>query len=286
VSDLREALEALHARVDRVERIAADPLAFPRRYAAAEDAEIAALLAAQLAYGRVDLFRPAIAAVLARADEAGGPRAWVDGWNVLRERPFLQDFVYRWNRGEDLLILFGGLRRVIGDGRLADALPAVGADGIGGALGVFVDRVRAACVAEAGVTDFSALPRGLRSLLAHPADGSACKRWNLMLRWLIRPADGVDLGLWTHIAPAHLVIPLDTHVHRIAQRVGLTARKDGSWRTAVEITEALRAFDAEDPVRFDFALAHLGISRGCLGERVEAVCGPCALRPVCRIAAG
>ncbi|HMV65800.1 MAG TPA: DUF2400 family protein, partial [Myxococcota bacterium] len=112
---------------------------------------------------------------------------------------------------------------------------------------------------------------------------SGLKRWHLLLRWMVRPpTEGVDLGLWTTLHPRDLLIPVDTHVGRIARLLGLTARADASWRTAEEITAALRAFDAEDPVRFDFALAHVGISGGCLGHRHPAVCPTCPLSPVCR----
>ncbi|MBW2258057.1 MAG: DUF2400 family protein, partial [Deltaproteobacteria bacterium] len=129
---------------------------------------------------------------------------------------------------------------------------------------------------------FGDLPRGFRTFLPSPTGGSACKRWNMFLRWMVRPpTEGIDLGLWDSLPPSALVVPLDTHVLRIARLVGLTRRRDGSWRTAAEITANLRLLDPDDPVRFDFALAHLGISGACKGRRDEAVCSACPLRPVC-----
>jgi uncharacterized protein (TIGR02757 family) len=113
-----------------------------------------------------------------------------------------------------------------------------------------------------------------------PRNGSACKRWNLYLRWMVR-ADTVDRGLWTCLRPADLVIPLDVHVLRISQFLGLTSRKDASWRTAAEITKGLAELDPNDPVRFDFAISHLGISGACLGYRSPPICAGCALDPVC-----
>lgn len=89
-----------------------------------------------------------------------------------------------------------------------------------------------------------------------------------------------DLGLWP-IEPQSLIIPLDTHVHRIARMVGLTRRTDGSWRTAAEITSNLKRIDPDDPVRFDFVLAHLGIDGRCKGKKVDAICKECMLVPVC-----
>ncbi len=114
-----------------------------------------------------------------------------------------------------------------------------------------------------------------------PRAGSACKRLLLYVRWMVRPADGVDLGLWP-LDPSLLVIPVDTHIHRIGRNLGLTERNDASWRTAEEITAALRHLDAADPVRYDFALCHMGVSRDCPSRRDPAKCEPCVLRPVCR----
>jgi len=114
-----------------------------------------------------------------------------------------------------------------------------------------------------------------------PRAGSACKRLLLYVRWMVRPADGVDLGLWP-LDPTRLVIPVDTHIHRIARNLGFTERNDASWRTAEEITGALRHLERSDPVRYDFALCHMGVSRDCPSRRDPAKCRPCVLRPVCK----
>jgi uncharacterized protein (TIGR02757 family) len=122
--------------------------------------------------------------------------------------------------------------------------------------------------------------RSLRHLVPDPRAGSACKRQLLYLRWMVRPADGVDLGLWP-LSPAQLIVPVDTHVHRIAKNLDLTRRNDASWRTAEEITAALREMDPHDPVRYDFALCHLGVSRACPSRRDSDKCAACVLKPVC-----
>ncbi len=142
-------------------------------------------------------------------------------------------------------------------------------------------EIRQATEVVSGVP-FAEQPRGLRYLLPSPDGGSACKRWNLFLRWMVRPPrEGVDLGIWTTWSPAGLVMPLDVHVHRVSRFLGLTTRNDTSWRTAEAITDALRRLDPEDPVRFDFALAHLGISGDCRGHHDPEVCASCPLEPVC-----
>lgn len=100
--------------------------------------------------------------------------------------------------------------------------------------------------------------RKLKFLYPSPESGSACKRLNLFLRWMVRK-DNVDLGLWKEIKTSQLVIPLDTHIYQVAKHFGLTNRKSPSWNMAVEITENLKKFDEEDPVKYDFALSHLDI---------------------------
>jgi endonuclease III len=99
---------------------------------------------------------------------------------------------------------------------------------------------------------------------------------------MVRGPDGVDLGVWRGVPPAALVVPLDTHVHRVARALGLTRRRDASWRTAEEITAGLRRIDPDDPVRFDFALCHLGMSGRCPARRDPARCAECVLAAECR----
>jgi uncharacterized protein (TIGR02757 family) len=283
-TDLRAHLEHLARTVDVPARVAADPVAFVHRYRRPEDQEIAGLLAASLAFGRVDLFRPVLARIFDAADAAGGPRRFVEGFDADRGAP-LVDLVYRWTRGDHLVLLLLGLRDTLArHGRLEALfdLPGTPRERLTSA----VEALRAAIVEAArregrDVASFDDLPLGLRHLLPSPAQGSACKRLHLWLRWMARPADGVDVGAWTVLHPRDLVVPLDTHVARIARFVGLTRRTDASWRTAEEVTGGLRALDPDDPVRFDFALAHLGISGACVGRRVEDVCASCTLRPVC-----
>ena len=102
----------------------------------------------------------------------------------------------------------------------------------------------------------------------------------MMLRWLARPADGIDLGLWNGITPAQLVIPVDTHISRISRYLGLSRRSAADWRMAQEITSALRTFDPADPVKYDFSLAHLGISDGCNGKD-RSRCTSCSITSIC-----
>ena len=123
--------------------------------------------------------------------------------------------------------------------------------------------------------------RGLEHLLPDPRRRSACKRLLLFLRWMVRPDDGVDLGLWSQIPTRALLIPLDVHLFRIARNLGLSARRSAGWAMAEEVTARLREVDADDPVKLDFALCHLGISRACPSRRDPVKCASCQIRHAC-----
>jgi uncharacterized protein (TIGR02757 family) len=123
--------------------------------------------------------------------------------------------------------------------------------------------------------------RGAAHILSDPTGSSGCKRLLLYLRWMIRPADGVDLGLWP-VPPRVLLVPVDTHIHKLARNLGLTARATLSWQTAEEITSALRRLDPEDPAKYDFALCHLGMLQRCPSRRDAVRCEGCGIKRVCR----
>jgi uncharacterized protein (TIGR02757 family) len=93
-----------------------------------------------------------------------------------------------------------------------------------------------------------------------PASGSACKRMNLFLRWMVRK-DELDFGLWKEILTDKLIMPVDTHVARICRELNLTTKKNVSWKMAEEITNHLKKFDRNDPVKYDFAICHIGMRK-------------------------
>jgi uncharacterized protein (TIGR02757 family) len=126
--------------------------------------------------------------------------------------------------------------------------------------------------------------RGPSHILPDPRGASASKRLFLFLRWMIRPADGVDLGLWARegIPPRVLLVPVDVHIHKLAGNLGWTREKSLSWRAAEEITRALRRYDAEDPVKYDFPLCHMGMLQRCPSKRDALRCDGCGIKSVCR----
>lgn len=106
-------------------------------------------------------------------------------------------------------------------------------------------------------------PHRTKKHIATPARNSTCKRLNMFLRWMVRSDNhGVDFGLWKEIHPRDLICPIDVHVERTARMLGLISRKQTDWKTAVELTENLKLLDADDPVKYDFALFGLSVEGG------------------------
>ena len=279
---LRPRLDAFLASTDTRARILRDPVEFPHRYTDPRDIEVSALLAAALAYGRADLFRPKVDALLKRMGPS--PAAFVRALDVAGARELLTGFVYRFNVGTDVAVLLLGMGRVLRELGSLEALFVRGLEARGslhGALAAFTEALRD--VPMEPLRKALGPERGLHHLLPAPLGPGAAKRLNLFLRWMVRGPDGVDLGIWTRVRPSALLIPLDTHIGRISLHLGLTRRKDSSWRTAEEITASLRALDAEDPVRYDFALCHYGMSGVCPTQPVPGNCARCELRSACSV---
>jgi uncharacterized protein (TIGR02757 family) len=312
---LAERLEVLR-REWAGRRLDSDPLVFPHRYGDAADREVVAFLSASLAFGRVASIQASLARVLA----ALGPRPaeFLDAWDE-RELPALRPFQHRWVSGRDveeflrmvkralrahgsLGELFaagdgescveergggnqdGGRSRGGGGGRTGRSRRGAGTNGSTGddyvaALSSFHRNLHALTSSSSS----GAHSRGLGFLLPAPEGGSACKRSHLFLRWMIR-TDGFDLGLWTggRFSPARLLLPMDTHVHRIARYVGLTRRPTADLAAAREATAWLRRIRPDDPVAYDWSLSRLGILTECVTEKTRRHCERCAVRPVCR----
>lgn len=268
---LKRHLDALVASVDREARREADPVGFVHRYRDPHDQEVVALIAALLAFGNVTAIRRSVAEVLAQLGDH--PAARIDGAEPGELGALLDGFVHRVWRGQDVANLLTNAAALrLGHGSLANAFAGMRSQRLDllATLTEFADALRGPSPS-----------RGLAHLVPDPRKGSACKRLLLYLRWMVRPADGVDLGLFA-IDPAELLIPVDTHIQRIARNLRLTERGDASLRTSREITDALRALDPADPVRYDFALCHLGISRECPSRREPERCGRCVVKDVCR----
>lgn len=278
---LRGRLDAL--RTDWTgRRLDSDPLELPHRYGDPADREVVAFLSASLAFGRVASIKASLEKILAPL----GPRpaAFLGDWDE-RPIPDLKHFVHRWVTGKDVEELLRRVKRARRAHGSLGALFAKGDDARGDyaeALSTFLRNLRSfsSFPSSSSPRPFS---RGLAFLLPSPSSTSALKRQHLFLRWMVR-TEGFDLGLWRggRFSPARLLLPMDTHVHRISRYLGLTRRPSADLAASREATGFLRRLDPEDPVAFDWALSRLGILAECTGSPARRHCQRCAIAPVCR----
>ncbi len=279
---LKPALDRIYAAFDHAEA-AADPIEMARRYSDPADREIAAFIAASLAFGRVASVLQSIERML---DVMGrSPAAFVAGFDPCSDSHLFEALGHRWARGGDLAALVAIIKAMIDARGSIEAFFLNGYDGqapdVGPALEAFSSSAlqMPTAGATANVPYARAVP-GVRYFFPRPSSGSACKRLNLFLRWMVRK-DAVDFGLWTRVAPSKLIIPLDTHVIRVSRCLRLTTCATPGWRMAAEITASLRQLDVADPVKYDFSLCHIGMMDACGFSRPYRD-ERCPLRGLCR----
>ena len=274
-------LEELYARFPFDRSLADDPISEirflahdPRR------AEVAGVFAATLAIGNTTAIRGAIVRLFAIAH---GDVGWLVAPGHARERARgLASFRHRWIRGDQLDYLSRVLEEYY---RHAPSLEVAFLEGwsTGGFAGG-LDALARVLRGEGTSARLGAPPRGYLALFPTPMGPgrSPCKRLTLFVRWMVRDRYP-DLGVWRRVPTGELRVPLDQHVHWIAYHLGLTGLRARSWTAVEEVSEALRRIDPLDPVRYDFVLCHTGISGDCPKERDLSVCGPCSVRPDCRL---
>jgi uncharacterized protein (TIGR02757 family) len=271
------ALENVRATCDVAARLELDPVGVVHRYAAPADRELVGLMASAVAFGNVKALRAKLEDALQRlgpdiartADDPGEVAARLRGWK------------HRVYRDDDLTRLLVGARSVQRASGSLGRRFAADFEREGGLRAALTSFTRAIREAGGFASARRSKRRGSAHILADPAGTSGCKRLLLYLRWMVRPADGIDLGLWD-VPTSALLVPVDVHIHKLGRNLGFTRRKTTSWKTTEEITDALRRFDGTDPVKYDFALCHLGMLRRCPSRRDPVRCEGCGVKPVCR----
>jgi uncharacterized protein (TIGR02757 family) len=260
----RPALDRLYERFNRREYTHPDPVELIYRYERTADREVAALVAALLSLGRVRHILKSAADALERLGSE--PGTFVDNARPGELGRAFEGFRHRFTTGSDMAATLEGVqavrRRWGGVGSRLAALVAEGDETVLGGLESLVSELEDAAGSGA-----------CGRLLPLPRRRSACKRLHLYLRWMVRQ-DDVDPGGWRGIPTSKLVVPLDTHMHRIALGFGMTSRRTADRTTALEVTAAFRALCPEDPVRYDFALTRAGIHPEVgMDALAEAGCG-------------
>jgi uncharacterized protein (TIGR02757 family) len=282
---LKHHLDTFLANFPRERHLTNDPVQFVRLYEDPADREVVGLIASGFAYGNVKSVLNTVRTVLSYLGPS--PVRTIATFDPRQDMRRLKGFYHRFNTSRDLAVFLWIIRRGLEDyGSLEAAFSSgilAGDSDVSGALNHFSEVLL-------GFGHEQFYPRGelqrrvgVRFFFPSPQQGSACKRMNLYLRWMVRPEDGIDCGVWTKVKPRQLVIPLDTHIARISGYIGLTNMQTPGWRMAVDITQSLRRLHRDDPVRYDFALCHLGIAGDCPRKRNLLKCARCPIVAICRL---
>jgi uncharacterized protein (TIGR02757 family) len=284
--DFRAELDRHYVAFNRADA-AADPIELVRHFLDPADREIAGFCAAALAFGRVASVLNSIRSLFAIMGPH--PAAFVRRFEAARDTRLFDRLVHRWTHGRDIAALVWILRAMLErsgslEGFFLEGFRSEHVD-IGPALDSFSRRAREIDLRPIyglGARARSGVPRrpGVHYFFPCPSSGSGCKRLNLFLRWMVR-ADLVDLGVWTRIPAAKLIVPLDTHVIRLGKCLRLTRYASPGWKMAAEITASLRALDPDDPVKYDFSLCHLGMMNACGHGRSQRD-AHCPLKGLCK----
>ncbi|MCU0609006.1 MAG: TIGR02757 family protein [Chitinispirillaceae bacterium] len=252
---LKKLLEQTYDQFHKPEYLQLDPLICLRAFDTPADIEIAGLVAASLAYGKVENIIKNVSRIFDLTSK--NITVFCADTTLAQKQKLLGHIKHRFTEGNSVALLLHTIGRILMNHGSLERLfiKNLNKDDatIKPALENFVSELRLYA------HRFSPEDSGIRYLLSSPASGSACKRLNMYLRWMIRPADGIDLGIWKQVSASKLLIPLDTHVARISRSLGLTGRSTVNWQMAEEITAKLRVFDPLDPVRYDFSLCRTGM---------------------------
>ncbi len=273
---LKAVLDKLYGKYNRRELIRPDPLQFVYEYSKPADMEIAGFLAACLAYGRVEQIEKSLRNLFGRMGRS--PFEFVLNFTH-RDRAGLKNFKHRFTAGDDISDLLELLKKVLNQYGSIEEFFVQGYNpedkNIIASLSKFCDSL----LDMYAKTHTAPASTQLSYLLTRPAAGSACKRLNLFLRWMVRD-DDVDTGLWKRIDKAKLIVPVDVHMGRLCRILGFHDRKVISLSTAVKITGRFSEIEPADPVKYDFSLSRIGILGNCTGRRRNG-CEFCELFEFC-----
>ncbi len=249
-ADIKAFLEDCVTRYNRPEFIADDPISIPHRFSKLQDIEIIGLWTATLAWGQRKTIINSADTLIRLMD--GAPHDFVIH-HTESDRKKLLGFKHRTFQATDTLYFLEFFQHYYRQhNSLEDA---------------FTRFIPAGATVEPALVGFHELffslpdaPERTRKHIPTPTRKSTCKRLNMFLRWMIRKDNnGVDFGLWKRIRANQLLMPLDVHVDRVARKYGLLQRQQTDWQAVLELTDTLRRFDPDDPVKYDFALFGLGV---------------------------
>lgn len=254
ISPLGKMLNERVTRYNQPAFIPADPICIPHQFSLQQDVEIAGLFAAILAWGNRTTIISKSKELMRRMDDA--PYDFCKNHQP-EDLSALLGFKHRTFNDTDLLYFIAFLQMHYSKHTTLETAFIPPAN----------TYTSIAHPAEKRLTHFyryffslEDVPNRTRKHIATPEKGSACKRLNMYLRWMVRKDNkGVDFGIWKKIPASELICPIDLHVARVARKLQLLQRSTTDWQAALELTEQLKSFDSNDPVKYDFALFGLGV---------------------------
>ena len=248
-AEMKDFLEVKYEQFNNPSFIDSDPVSVPHKYSLKQDIEIAGFLTAAIAWGRRDLILRSANALMDIMGNSPYDFILSSGDDALER---LSDFYYRTFNGADCRTFMQALRNIYSKHEsMEDAL-----------LTYLVRENSWKEAVSAYRNEFFSVPhqRRTRKHFADISEGAAGKRLNMFFRWMVRDdGRGVDFGLWKGISKSVLYIPLDFHTGNTSRKLGLLARRQNDWKAVEELTDVLRGFDEDDPVKYDFSLFGLGI---------------------------
>ena len=254
-SELKQKLEYHYIAFDKT-KLEPDPLQFPHLFEDEKDIEAMAFIASVFAYGNVKQIINSLNKFLLICDNK--PLSFIKNYSVKKSQ--LNDsLAHRFYTSDDVNQLFHLLNLAYKEfGSLKKIYLSVYNESDKNVKNVITNFSK--FFLEKAKTEFGKVSNGMRFMFPLPEKGSACKRMNLFLRWMVRK-DELDFGLWEEIPTSKLIIPVDTHIARICKQLKLTRKINVSWKMAEEITDNLKKFDPADPVKYDFAICHIGMRK-------------------------
>ena len=254
--NLKEKLDYHYKVFDRT-KLEPDPLQFLHLFKDERDIEIIGFISSVFAYGNVKQIENTMMKLLKIF--RGKPYLFVKNFKAKKNSEKLIGLKHRFYSEDDILKLFIILSKEIKKHKSIKNIFLKGynfsdfnvKNGLNNFSNHFINSF---------YNSFSNISGGIKFMFPLPEKGSACKRMNLFLRWMVRN-DELDFGLWNEISTDKLVIPVDTHIARISKSIKLTRRKNVSWKMAEEITQNLKRYDSNDPVKYDFAICHIGVRK-------------------------
>ncbi len=252
---LKEKLDYYYDLFDR-STISPDPLEFPHRFSKPLDIEISGLISSVFAFGNIRQ----IINILEKLHTimSGSPFGFVLDYDSKKGSRIFNLLKHRFYTGDDISRLFRALNIIYSKYGSLESFFLLGQ--AGNSIEI-KERLSVFSMNMTGImSQGKQVSHGIKFMFPDPMKGSGCKRMNLFLRWMVRK-DDLDFGLWKSIPSSKLIIPVDTHVARICKKLKLTRKKNISWAMAEEITGNLRKFDPDDPVKYDFAICHIGMRK-------------------------